>query len=147
MSKIYKLKSRPILVCQLVEGNAKSKPCGLRFGWISQFRTCPLPDKRRLPLQHRTNLSWFCESNFINKSLIPRETLKAGYTAHNFRHMQVPNPVCKYTYSFCLITSWVSTIIGSWHICRYMLPKNLNFQHQPRFGQSKPAPETSSLCQ
>ena len=68
---------------------------------------------RRFPLQHRTNLSWFCESNFINKSLIPRETLKAGYTAHNFRHMQVPNPVGKYTNSFCLITSWVSTIIGN----------------------------------
>ena len=77
----------------------------------------------------------------------PPTPLKAGYTAHNFRHMQVPNPVGKYTNSFCLITSWVSTIIGSWHICRYMLPKNLNFQHQPRFGQSKPAPETSSLCQ
>lgn len=41
---------------------------------------------------------------------------------------------------------WVSTKFGSGAICRYGSPKNLNFQHQPRFGQPKPAPETSQIC-
>lgn len=37
---------------------------------------------------------------------------------------------------------------GNWEsaVCRYGLPKNLNFQHQPLFGQQKPTQETSSLC-
>ena len=28
------------------EGSTLSKPCGMRFGWISQFCTLPLPTKQ-----------------------------------------------------------------------------------------------------
>ena len=41
---------------------------------------------------------------------------------------------------------WVSAIIGLTSVCHYSAPKNLNFQHKPRFGQPKPTPETSSMC-
>ena len=41
---------------------------------------------------------------------------------------------------------WVSAIIGFASVCHYSAPKNLNFQHKPRFGQPKPTPETSSMC-
>ena len=40
----------------------------------------------------------------------------------------------------------VSTEIGPGFVCRYKPPKILNSQQQPRFGQKKPSPETSSIC-
>ncbi len=42
--------------------------------------------------------------------------------------------------------SRVSTENGSEFACRCKPPKVLNSQQQPRFGQKKPSPETSSIC-
>ena len=77
---------------------------------------------------------------------IPTISLKAGYTAHSnfFTAMQVLPKQQKIFFHFPPF--WVSTKFGSLAICRYGAPKNLNFQHKPRFGQPKPAPETSQMC-
>ena len=36
--------------------------------------------------------------------------------------------------------------LGRHAVCHYSSPNNLNFQHTPRFGQPRQAPETSSIC-
>ncbi|HKL94313.1 MAG TPA: hypothetical protein VJZ69_03420, partial [Clostridia bacterium] len=40
----------------------------------------------------------------------------------------------------------VSTEVGSLFACHYESPKVLNSQQQPRFGQPRPSPKTSSIC-
>lgn len=103
----------------------------------------------------------FCRANFKNpffqttlfrlakqkrpSDFIPTAPLKAGYTAHSnfFTAMQVYSQKVP---SYLKPLNWVSTKSGFASVCRYSAPKNLNFQHQPQFGQPKPTPETSQMC-
>ena len=103
----------------------------------------------------------FCRVNFKNpffqttlfhlakrkrpSDFIPTSPLKAGYTAHSnfFTAMQVYSQKVP---SYLKPPVWVSTKSGFASVCRYSAPKNLNFQHKPRFGQPKPTQETSQMC-
>jgi len=100
-------------------------------------------------------LIFFCNAHFNEQSFAgightsraftyPCASLKAGYSAHSAfaPHRQV-SPRSVETKS---LPSRVSTENGSGFACRCKPPRILNSQQQPRFGQKKPSPETSSIC-